>query len=635
MNTRPAVRLAILVIISLLSVVFVQAGEAFNESPMFTEKVKKGELDPVEQRLPESPPTVKPVDRIGIYGGSWRRACYGLSDLTGVKRLLYDPLLRWSPNFKLEPNIAHSWDVDDEMRVFTLYLVSGIRWSDGTPFTAEDVVFAANDILLNPDVTALRPHWLCPLGTVPRVEALDRYTVRFSFNKPYGLFLEQLACMHGMELVTKPKHYLKRFHPKYADPDELVELIEEGEKQSLWRLIQEKSGMQARFTTTEVPTILAWITEHPAPAKQFAMVRNPYYWKVDPKGNQLPYIDRIVHTCHRHSKTIMAAAISGNIDMQGRKLGGIQNAALLLANRAIGNYHLVPKYPTASVGLVLAPNLNHEDQVLNELLSQRDFRIALSHAINREAINKIVYLGKGTPRQAAPLKASPFYRKEYEEAYIEFDRVRADALLDKLGVKRNGSGMRVRSDGKPLRLNILVLSDMTGWGDTAELIAEDLRNVGIEAGVREEPREVFRHIVKTAQHDLVLWPGDGGLHSLLDPRWYFPYSWESLHAPLFGEWYRSWGRKGVQPPEDLRELMEIYNHIQSAATESERVERFTRILKANEKNLWVLGLVKSPPDYYVVHNRFHNVPERDYQGWIYPNPGPIHPEQFFIQEKKP
>ena len=110
------------------------------------------------------------------------------------------------------------------------------------------------------------------------------------------------------------------------------------------------------------------------------MERNPYYWKVDPQGNQLPYIDTIVHDLQAESQTIVLKAIAGEIDMQGRNLGGMQNSVLLLAGAGQGKYRLVPKTSTASVGSVLCPNLNHKDPVMHKVLADRRFRIALSHA---------------------------------------------------------------------------------------------------------------------------------------------------------------------------------------------------------------------------------------------------------------
>ncbi len=629
-----SVGLALACSLTLVGWVACDEAAAFSQSPMLEKLVKDGKLPPVDERLPEKPVQVKPIEKPGVYGGNWRRAYTGLSDLVGARRLLYDPLVRWSLDYKILPNIARKWEISDDGRVFTFHLVRGVRWSDGEPFTVDDILFYFNDILSNEELTPSIPKWMSPSGAPPKVEKVDDYTFRVTFDRPYGLFLQQLACPHGMALVTKPKHYLKNFHKKYAKPEELEALMKERNVSSWVKLFKDASSIRhALFTGTEMPSLCAWITTVPAPAKRFVMQRNPYYWKVDTKGNQLPYIDRITHELQAESQTILLKAIAGEIDMQGRRLGGMQNSVLLLASKDRGDYRLVPKKSTASVGLLVAPNINHQDPVMKEILSDPRFRKAVSYAINREEINKIIYRGKGECRQAAPLKESPYYGEAYAQAYIEYDPNKSKALLDEMGLKTGSDGKRLRPDGKPLNLTLDVMAAIQTWVDTAEILASNLSNVGINTEVKSETRELFRQRVLAAAHDVALWPGDGGMECLLEPRWYFPYSSESLNAPLYGLWFQTGGKKGEEPPAGVKEMMEIYKTILATVSREEQKKLFAKIIEANRENLWVIGLVHDPPDYYVVANNFFNVPKSDFQSWIYPNPGPAHPEQFFMTKK--
>jgi len=604
---------------------------AFNEAPVLAAQVKAGKLRPVDERLPPSPVVVQPVDKVGLYGGTWRRAYTGLSDLVGARRILYDPLVRWSPDYKILPNLAEKWEVNDEGRVFTFHLVKGVRWSDGEPFTADDILFYFEDIIMDKELTAAIPKWLCPGNICPKVTKVDDFTLRIEFDQPYSLFLEQLAGPEGMALVSKPKHYLKEFHKKYANPQKLEALVKEKGASTWVKLFQEVSDIRrAPFVTTEVPTLSAWITTIPAPARRFTMERNPYYWKVDPAGNQLPYIDAIVHELQAESQTILLKAIAGEIDMQGRNLGGMQNSVLLVAHASGGKYRLVPKISTASVGLLLAPNLNHQDPVMRQVLSDARFRKALSHALNRGEINKIVYRGKGVPRQAAPLKESPFYSPSYEKAYLEYDPAKAVSLMNEMGLPVGRDGKRTRPDGRPLQIAIDVMVTNQTWVDTAEIVASNLKRVGIDVEVKSETMELFRQRTQGGAHDIALWPGDGGMECVLDPRWYFPYSSESLNAPLYGQWFQSDGNKGEEPPPLIKEQMETYKTILRTVSNEKIKELFSKIIAADEENLWVIGLAHEPPDYYVVAKNMSNVPAKDFQSWIYPNPGPIHPEQFFF-----
>lgn len=496
-------------------------------------------------------------------------------------------------------------------------------------------MFYFEDILFDKELTPSIPRWLAPSGVPPKVTKIDDYTFRIEFEKPYGLFLEQLACPDGMALVTKPKHYLKQFHKKYANPEQLEALLKERKASSWARLFSDVSDLRtALFTDKDMPSLCAWITKVPAPAQRFIMERNPYYWKVDPVGNQLPYIDTMVYDLQAEAQTIVLKALAGEIDMQGRHLGGMQNTVLLLASLKSGRYKLVPKTSTASVGLLLAPNLNHKNPVMRQILSDPRFRKALSYAINRQEINKIVYRGQGEPRQAAPLKESVFFSPSYEKAYIEFDRAKAIALMDEMGLKTTPEGKRLRPDGKRLRLSLDVMVSVPTWVDTAEIVASNLKAVGIDTEVKSETRELFRQRTQGAAHDIALWPGDGGMECLLDPRWYFPYSTESLNAPYYGQWYQSAGTRGEEPPAEIKETMRIYDRIVSTISEERWKELFSKIIEADEKYLWVIGLVHSPPDYYVVAPNMFNVPKHDFESWTYPNPGPVHPEQFFFKPPK-
>lgn len=614
---------------------FCREAAAFNEAPELAKLVKEGKLPSVDKRLPPAPAVVKPFDRPGEYGGVLRRAYTGLSDLVGARRILYDPLVRWSPTYKIAPNLAEKWDIEKEGSVFIFHLRKGVRWSDGHPFTADDILFYFEDILFDKELTSSIPKWIAPGGQPPKVTKVDDFTIKFEFAEPYGLFLEQLACSHGMSLVTKPKHYLKQFHKKYADPEKLKALMEERRVSSWVKLFQDMSNLRhCLFLHRDMPSICAWITTIPAPEKRFVMERNPYYWKVDTAGNQLPYIDSVVHDLQAESQTILLKAIAGEIDFQGRRLGGMQNSVLLLANLGQGNYKLVPKMSTASVGLLLAPNLNHKDPILSKILSDPRFRKALSYAINRYEINKIVYRGKGIPRQAAPLKESDFYSESYEKAYTQYSPAKAEALLDEMGLKKGEDGRRMRPDGQPLQISLDVMVSIQSWVDTAEILASNLNSVGIKTEVKSESMELFRQRTQNADHDIALWSGDGGMECLLEPRWYFPYSPESLNAPLYAKWYQSGGKSGQEPPSILKDLMETYNKILQTVDNAKKQEMFAKIIKANEENLWVIGLAHDPPDFYVAAPNLFNLPQKDFQSWTYPNPGPIHPEQFFFAKKK-
>ncbi len=633
MRNKTLSTIALLILGTLMGSIIVPSSmaEAFNEAPLMTKSVKDGNISPVDERLPPAPVVVNPIESPGIYGGTWRQAFSGNFDLASARRILYEPLVRWGSDFKVHPNLAQKWETQDDGMVWTFHLVKGVRWSDGVPFTAEDILFYFQDILFREDITPVIPRWLCPSGIPPRVEMIDAYTIRFTFDSPYSLFVEQLACPHGMELVSAPKHYLKKFHAKYAKPEQLEELMRTGDAQS-WQVLFRSVAQSASITllNPNMPSLCAWVAAKQSSTNELTWERNPFYWKVDDRGNQLPYIDRIVHERVSNPGEILRKAIAGEIEMQSKQLGGQRGWKELSENAKKGGYRLVPVISEASVGVLMAPNLNHKDPEMRKIISDKRFRFALSHSVDRDSINKIVFGRRGIPRQAAPLKSSRFYRPSYEKAHLAYDPEKAKGLLDAMGLRSSHDGWRLRSDGKPLKIHIDALINVQSWLDSASIIATDLQKIGIDAVVQPQNLSNFRKRVKAAEHDLALWSGDGGMHCLLDPRWYFPYSEESLQAPLFGLWFQSGGREGVEPPQEIKELMQLYDSILKTSSHQLQEKLFSRITQANEQNLWVIGLVRNPPDYYLVGRDFYNLPLFDCSGWSYPNPGPIHPEQFYV-----
>src|SRR5699024_2866870 len=154
----------------------------------------------------------------------------------------------------------------------------------------------------------------------------------------------------------------------------------------------------------------------PPPARHITFERNPYYWKIDPEGNQLPYIDTLTFEIAAR-ETITLRFLQGDAGMQHRHVDP-RNYSLLMEHRQEGNYRVLEWISSFGSG-VLMPNLNHKDPFIRELMNDRRFRIALSHAIDRRAISEARYLGMGRPMQMSPTFTSPLYRDKYAEAHTE------------------------------------------------------------------------------------------------------------------------------------------------------------------------------------------------------------------------
>ena len=200
------------------------AQSKYKEAPILAEQVKAGKLPSVDKRLPSEPLIVPVVERAGQYGGVWRRAFLGPADANNYVRVVYDALVRFSPDGgKIEPKIAAGWESSKDFRQWTIKLRPGSHWSDGAPFSSDDVVFWYKDVLLNKDLVPSLPSWMKNAdGTPALVEKASPTAARWTYKQPNTLVLTALANSDGGDRTYAaflPAHYLKKFHAGYAKKD--------------------------------------------------------------------------------------------------------------------------------------------------------------------------------------------------------------------------------------------------------------------------------------------------------------------------------------------------------------------------------------------------------------------------------
>ncbi len=623
--------LVVLVVLSLLigfaSTSFTQG---YSEAPALAELVKEGKLPSVEERLPEEPLVVEPVEEIGQYGGTWKRCWTGVADVSGPVRITYDPTLRWSEDGKrIEPNVAKGWNLSEDCKELILYFREGMRWSDGKPLTADDVLFWFEDVVLNEDLTPVAPIWLTAGGSA-KMEKLDDYTIKLTFSNPNPLILQWFV---GVETFL-PKHYLKDFHPKYVVKENLEALTEEEGFEFWYQLFHAKNDW---ISNPERPTHKAWKPINLPSSSLWTMERNAYYWKVDIAGNQLPYIDHITHTLASDADMVTMKAVMGEIDMQFRHIL-ISNYPLLMENRDKGDYRVIVWDTGDGSNCQLMFNQNyHEDEDMGELIRNKDFRIALSLAINRDEINQLCYFGLGEPRQATVIPSCPTYEEKFAKAYIEYDPEKANDILDELGLNRDKDGFRTFSSGKVAALTIELTQAFGPYVDVAELIKGYWEAVGVKTAIKVEERSLHYTRIRAGLHQIAVWNMDGAFYPqfLTYPYWFIPYAADSRIAPLSGVWYQTGGRGGEEPEGDLKKVISLYDEAIKTADPNERLTLAKEIIKLHSENLWTIGTVGLAPATQgigVVKNNFRNVPEKALSDVTLNSPGNTHPEQYFFKK---
>jgi peptide/nickel transport system substrate-binding protein len=610
------------------------------EAPALAELVKAGKLPSLDQRLPKNPLVVKPVEQAGKFGGTWRTALVGGQDTAWLVRTIgYQNLVRWDVDWKnVVPNIAESFQSSPDAKEFTFKLRDGMKWSDGQPFTVDDVLFYDEDIYHNKELTT-------SLGVNPHtVEKVDDLTFKIKFEKPNGLFLQILATPGGEDWARYPKHYLQQFHKKYNTTN-LDQLIQEAKADSWVKLFQLKGSgapgtpYDARWQNKDLPTLYAWkIAEPYGTGTRVTAERNPYFWKVDDAGNQLPYIDKVNYDVLQDPQPLILKISNGEVDMHDRHVNTDQNKAVFSDNQPKGNFHFFDEVPASMNTTTISFNLTHKDPAMRKMFQDKNFRIAMSYAIDRKQIIDTVFVSQGEPWQAAPRKESGYYNETLAKQYTEFDTAKANQLLDAGGYKKGADGMRTRPDGQKIAFNIEVAGGVTSTAtDVMKLVQQHWKAVGIDAQLKPEDRSLLYTRKGANEHDVVIWGGDGGMKdAILDPRWYFPFSNEWNYAEAWYVWYDKPSNPQTppeEPPDATKKQMQIYqDEILGTGDTNKQAEAFKQLLQIAQDQFYVIGISLPGNGYGIVKNNFHNVPKSMPGAWLYPNPAPTDPAQYYMDK---
>ncbi|NPV09883.1 MAG: hypothetical protein HPY83_18220 [Anaerolineae bacterium] len=584
----------------------------YSEAPSLAAKVAAGELPPVEERLPAEPFVVECYHEVGQYSGDLRRTLTGPTDLTGNRVILWDNFARWDYRTgRLEPipNMVTGWDISPDGKTYTFRLRRGMKWSDGEPFTADDILFWQEAIALNKELSPSYPSWLTSGGRPPAIEKIDDYTVSFTFEVPHGILIETL-CFRGSDLIA-PKHYLSQFHPDYADADELAAKVKAANFEHWYELFANRRDDQ---NNPDLPVLWAWKVEQPFPGERMVLVRNPYYWKVDTEGKQLPYFDRLINELSSNNEMCLMRAIAGEIDLQYRHLG-FSDYSLLVENEENGNYTIL-EWQSPSTGSTVYVNQSYGDLGLREVFQNRDFRYGLSHGINRDEMNDLFWYGMATPYNPAGSPADPHWVEGYGSTALEYDVDLANEYLDKAGLdRRDGDGFRLRPDGERLQLLLECYPSEEGGLliDIFSQVAAYWRELGIEATAKEIERSLW---AQRAQANECMMPSYGcaGLNWILDPTWYVPYG-SCYWGPLFAQWAIN-HEAGEEPPPLIREIIEWYEQLKSEPDPEKRLELGRRILGRHNEELFIIGTCRIGINPCLAKNDMVNVledPPADYR----------------------
>jgi len=582
----------------------------YQEAPMLSELVEQGELPPVAERLPEEPVVVTPVEEIGTYGGTLQglrieQPNWGLGkDLSQSRHAL----LNNDDQFTIvKEGIVKDWEFSEDYKELTIYLREGMKWSDGAPLTADDYLFAWKDIQNNKELNPVPTDW-----EGVEFEKLDNYSFKYTFPEPQPQFWRDWGQRRDewMGDIVAPAHYAKTLHIDY-NPDANQQARAAGFQN--WPQMFTSMVEQRFWTNPDLPVLDPWVLKELTPSLT-VWERNPYYWKVDTEGNQLPYIDRIVDTPAVDVQLRSAKVLSGEPDLYAR---GLELSLYPeLRNRAEElNYDVWLIPDLAGAQLFLAPNKTYQDLKYAELFRDLEFRQAMSLAINREEINESIYLGQGVPQQAAPPPTDiAMYNEELANYFAEFDPERANQLLDEIGLDERGAqGYRTFPDGSDLTLRIDVAPTFPDHPQAAELMAAQLKEVGLNTTVNVQSYESILEGNLNGTTMIPTWimvgntandAARGSIRSELVHGW--------MDAAPWNEWLESNGQQGEKPPEEFWSYVERRRALQALRLNpdsEENLEKAKEVIDEAVREVNIIGTVAAVPLVVVARDTLRNIPK--------------------------
>ncbi len=584
------------------------AVSVYGEAPMLAELVATGDLPPVEERIPESPDVMPVPEMVGNYGGTIRRGFKGVSDANGPSKLVTNNLTWYNLDLSVRPSLAESWEINDDASEWTFYLRKGTKWSDGTDFTSADFIWYWQYHLQNKDITASPPSQFST-GTPLELStwsAPDDYTVVFTFTTPYPLF--HYKVIGHQNWPFRPSEYMKQFHIDFTDEATLTAMATESGQDTWYALYDYHDDW---YMDAARPTINPWLPTNTLDNELFIVERNPYFWQVDPEGNQLPYVDKVTHRLFETPDVFNMWIVNGEIDFQYRHVDK-GNFTLFKESEESGDYTV--SIGTSANHFVFTPNLASQDERFNEFFGNVDVRKALSVAVNRDEINELAYNGLGTPRQYSPLSTSPQAYPEMSDNLIEYDPEMAASLLDGAGYDaKDAEGYRVFADGSNETISITIESTFEAGSpdeDAVLMMIKYFGEVGLKAQYKYVERSLYTEHYESNQVGATSWGGDRTVMPIVTPTIFDGSTVDRPWAGAWGLWRLNHNDpNGEEPPAD-HWIWTIWNAVDEIAIEPDEETRNdlfkTGVLDVWKEQLPMIGYLGEFPALTIIKNSLHN-----------------------------
>ncbi len=577
--------------------------------------VDAGQLPPVADRLPKEPLVFKTADMpdgVGVYGDVMRHVIGGRPEgwnymagqsqgWGGIDIGTMECLTRTGPLFQIKaeelapmPNLARSWEWSEDGHKLTMHLVEGAKWSDGVPFTSEDIMFYWEDNVVDANVTPLNGASPETFGEGTTLEAVDDYTVVWTFKEAFPRqYIYQMA--YGT-FCPGPAHIFKPLHPKYSSNT----------------YDQYKNAIKPEYMN--VPVMGAWVPVEYRPDDIVVMRRNPYYWKVDESGNQLPYLNEVHYRLSTWAdRDVQAVAGTGDFS----NLEQAESYVEALKRSADPNAPARLQFGARTIGYTLYPNLSGNGwgepdargQAVRELNRNEDFRKAISYALDRQRLGEALVKGPFTAIYPGGLYAGTAYYDKDSTVYYPYSLETAKEHLQKAGLEdTDGNGIvNFPADtpgvgGQDVEITILANADYQTDKNLAEGVIAMMEPLGIR---------VIANLLAGTQRDATYQSGKYDWQVFRNGTELISVVQNTVALAPTGPQISASHRSGTDGTLDLlpfeQEMVDSVNAFIATDDADERKELMKKYQRAYTEHLFGIGLTQYPGA-LIVNKRFANIP---------------------------
>ncbi len=645
--------------------------EDVKEAPVLLEQVAAGSLPPLEERIPGPEDVMVEPDilSLGTYGGSITVTTHDAA------RWNWGPFTEQSMfRFKqdgsgeVEANVCKDYYANEDSTVWTIELRKGMKWSDGQPFTADDIIFYYDHMstpALNPDRT---PVGVDETGYYPAYTSkpyncyqvikdgktywaefakVDEYTVTVTFAAPKPNFPEAVAVDNKWMFL--PKHFYINYVARKdgVTDDAAFPLITQ--EQAIANANRDFGKVWEDYGTLGkdigyynwdyaiVPQLRSFIAVKDnwnTVGETYELVRNPYFWKTDSEGRQLPYLDSLKVVIINDADQVVLKQTAGEIDVSYVESGDYSTVAT--ATQA--THTVIPwARPDWQSGPALALCQTVKDEDKRALFQDIRFREALSISVDRNLMNATLMNGQSFPAQAAPAPDTLGYDEEWTDKWTEYDVDKANSLLDELTEpwdRTEGTYRKMKGTGRDLEI-VISISDVSKEGDFITLLQSAYKAIGIKISDKVDAEIAKSILVNDIE---AKFEGVSITSPAIRPDIIVPMRNFSCWYGAYGKWYedgKSTANGGIEPTGDILELINAYDAIKTAYGSSRDTvveQNVQKIYDLHQKNTWIIGYLAPLPLNWFINNKVKNFPSNIVWSDEYRFASMMRPEQLYLAQ---